>query len=402
MLQQINRHKGLFIIVALFVFSVAYALWPRSVLVEVVKVWRGSMSIIINEIGKTRVIDRFIVSAPVAGYKRRFDYLVGDKVKKGNVVAILEPLRSRVLDPRSKAEAKAKVAAARASLLLAIAREKAAITEANLAARELKRIVKIYRKKLISVSAYDKANSKARQTHDNKRSARFAVRVAKFNLELAQTSLKFSAADKTSKFTEKVMLRAPVSGQILKIHHKSQGVVKTGQALIEIGNPGALEVVIDVLSVDAVRLQPGTRIQFKRWGGDKILSGVVRKVEPVGFTKVSALGVEEQRVLIVADISSPRKMWKRLGIGYSVDASFILWQGKNVVQVSSSALFKVRNHWAVFAVRNKRAVLVRVVPGRQAGLSTEILKGLSPGDIVVKHPDESVENNTRLRFKSWK
>lgn len=395
MLESIKRHKGLIILAALLVSIMIYGLWPKAMQVDIVKVWRGPMTISINEEGKTRVIDRFIISAPVAGYKRRIQFEIGDKVSKNDVIVTLEPLRSTVLDPRSHAAAKAKVAAAKAALQTAEENLKAAIADATLAQQEFIRQQKLIKQKLVARSAYDLAKAANRRQQANKRSAEFAVQVARFELEAAQTTLKYSADSKAEE-DNKVYIKAPVSGQILKIHHKSEGVVNSGQALVEIGDPLALEVVIDVLSADAIRLSPGTAIEFKHWGGNEDLEGVVRRVEPVAFTKVSALGVEEQRVLIIADFTSAKELWRKLGDGYSVDANFIVWRGDKVLQVPSSAVFRYHNQWAVYTVNNKRAKLVPVILGKRGGLSVEILNDLKEGTAIIKHPDDNISDGAAV------
>jgi len=196
-----------------------------------------------------------------------------------------------------------------------------------------------------------------------------------------------------------VVIKAPVNGRILKIDRKSEGVVNEGQALIEIGDPRALEVEVDVLSADAVRIRPGMPVIFERWGGEEDLKGKVRVIEPAGFTKISALGVEEQRVLVISDIVSPPEKWAELGDGYRVEASFILWEGPDVLQVPTSALFHYKVGWAVFVVRNNKAKLSTVNIGYNNGLSAEVLSGLVESDTVITHPDSSIGEGTRVRLR---
>lgn len=400
MLEGLQRHKGLILLGLLVAVALVYGAWPRALVVDGVKVWRGPMSVTINEQGKTRVIDRFVISAPVSGFMRRSSFRVGDQVKKGQVIVELEPLRSTVLDPRARAEAQARVAAANAVLDSAHAKSKVAAADANLAHKTFKRKQKLYSSKLISVGELDTARAQLRKTAATQRSAEFAVKVARFELQAAQTTLKYSATGNVENTNQNVRIRAPVSGQILKIRSKSEGVVKSGQSLIEMGDPSALEVVVDVLSIDAVRLKPGTRIHFKRWGGPGILDGIVRRIEPVGFTKVSVLGVEEQRVLIVADIVSPRKKWDRLGDGYTVDASFIVWHGNEVLQIPASAVFRRAGKWAVFTIVDQRARLRLVEVGRRSGLTIELKSPLNAGTWVVKHPGDEIENGDRIKLRT--
>ena len=400
MLELIKRHKGLMILVVLAVAVLVYGAWPTALLVDTAVIRKGPMKVTIEEQGKTRVIDRFVISAPVSGFMRRTVFRVGDRVNKGQIVIELEPLRSTVLDPRARAEAQARVAAASAVLEAAQAKAKVSAADAELARKDYQRKHKLYKSKLISLGELDAARARLRKTAAILRSSKFAVKVAGFELQAAQTTLEYSAVGETPGAKQNVKIRAPVSGQILKIRNRSEGVVKSGQPLMEIGDPSALEVVIDVLSVDAVRLKPGTRIRFIRWGGQHTLDGVVRRIEPVGFTKLSALGVEEQRVFVVADIVSPHQLWSRLGDGYTVDASFIIWRGNSVLQVPASAIFRHQGHWALYRIVDGRAVLTLVRIGRRSGLAVEIQSELKPGTLVVKHPDNKVSEGVRLRLRN--
>ncbi len=195
---------------------------------------------------------------------------------------------------------------------------------------------------------------------------------------------------------ETVEVRSPINGRLLGLMRESEGVVGAGQPLLEIGDPNALEVVVDLLSTDAVKVESGTRVLFERWGGESTLEGRVRVVEPTGFTKVSALGVEEQRVWVVVDLTSPSSAWQRLGSGYRVEARFILWEGGHILQIPSSALFRHAGEWAVFIVEDERAERRKVTIGRRNGLRTQILSGLTEGEQVVLHPDEGIEPGTRV------
>jgi HlyD family secretion protein len=190
-----------------------------------------------------------------------------------------------------------------------------------------------------------------------------------------------------------------VSGRVLKVHRESEGVVNAGEPLLDVGNPGSIEVKVEVLSADAVKIRKGTPVLFERWGGDTPLEGTVQVVEPSGFTKVSSLGVEEQRVLVIIDITSPPGTWQRLGDGYRLEASFIIWEGKEVLQTPASALFRVGDGWAVFTVVNRRARLRAVEVGHRNGLTAEILSGLTEGEMVITNPDDSIRDGMRVRLR---
>jgi len=395
-----SRLTGFFILFIVILAAVIYGFWPKPVLVDIVEVTRGSMTVTVEEEGKTRVIDRFIVSAPVAGFARRIELDVGDTVIKGHVLVDLEPLRSDVLDSRSRAEAKARVAAAKSAMRVAQENSCAARVDADLAVVEYERKKKLYERASISQEEFDRAEALARRAEAVRRSAEFTIEVARFELDAALTALEYSAARHDDILPEKVAIKSPVNGQVLQVYHQSEGVVNAGQPLVEIGDARALEVEIDVLSANAVRIASGTRVLFDRWGGKQTLEGRVRVVEPVGFTKTSALGVEEQRVLVVADITSEPKLWKRLGHGYRVEASFILWEGENMIQIPSSALFRSDEQWAVFVFENSRAVRRKIEVGQHGGLIAEVISGLAQGERVITHPDDTVNDGIRVCLRS--
>jgi HlyD family secretion protein len=186
----------------------------------------------------------------------------------------------------------------------------------------------------------------------------------------------------------------------LKVVRESEGVVNSGEALLEIANARALEIEVEILSADAVRMGPGTRVLFSRWGGDHPLEGRVRVVEPTGFTKISALGVEEQRVRVITDLTSPEDQWQRLGDGYRVEASFVLWEGESVLQVPASALFRNGDGWAVFVVENNTARRRSVQIGHRTGLAVETLSGVKEGDRVIAHPDDTVQEGKAVAAKT--
>jgi HlyD family secretion protein len=197
------------------------------------------------------------------------------------------------------------------------------------------------------------------------RAANHGVEVAKYELQAAETALKYSAGTVTNEPAVRVPVRSPITGRILKVPHECEGPVRTGEPLLEVGDPSLLEVEVDVLSDDAVKIRPGMRVLFDRWGGDEPLEGRVRVVEPVGFTKISALGVEEQRVFVIADFTSLPEQWQRLGDGYRVEARFVLWHEDDVLQVPASSLFRYNEGWAVFVVENGRAVRREVQVGQR-------------------------------------
>ena len=383
-------------VLLLILAALTYGFRPQPRLVDIAEAKRGPMQVTIQEEGKTRVIDRYIIAAPVAGTTCRVDLEVGDLVEKDETLVNINPLQSQALDPRSRAEADARIAAAEASLHAAEQNVSAANAEADLAVTELARLEPLVEAGHISEERLDQARAVERGTSAALRSALFAVEVARHELEAASTALHYTG--NTSANPEDVVrVAAPVSGRILQLHQECEGVVSRGQPLLEIGDTRSLEIETDVLSADAVKIKPGMLVMYERWGGGKPLAGRVRRVEPVGFTKISALGVEEQRVLIISDITSDAELWQSLGDGYRVESRFILWANDDVLQIPASALFRVDDQWALFVMENNKAKRRRVEVGQRNGLNAQILAGLAEGEAVITHPDKTIEDGTGVK-----
>jgi HlyD family secretion protein len=394
-----RRRIGYIVITLVVLALLVYGFRPQPINVDTARVERGMLRVTVEEEGRTRVIDRFTLSAPVASYARRVDLKVGDVVKRGAPLLALEPLPSAVLDPRSRAAAEARAAAAGAAHLAAKENAVAAASSADLARIEHERALSLRKNSLASAEQEDRARTELERTQAALRAAQLEVEVARHDLEAARTALAYSAAQERGETLERVTLRSPVDGRVLAIHRKSEGVVANGEALIDVGDPHALEIEVDVLSDDAVRIQPGMRVQLERWGGEEPLAGMVRTVEPAGFTKISALGVEEQRVLVIVDITSPPALWARLGDGYRVEAGFILWEEPDVLQIPASALFRASGEWYAFAVESDRARRHRVEIGHRNGLQAQVLGGLSGGETVIVHPDDMLEDGARVKIR---
>ncbi|MDA8431739.1 MAG: efflux RND transporter periplasmic adaptor subunit [Nitrospiraceae bacterium] len=384
-------------VAAVVVFSIMYGFMPKPAVVDIVKAAKGPMTVTVEEEGKTRVKDRYVISAPVAGFLRRIDLDVGDPVKKGQVVADLESQKAPVLDPRSRAAAEASVSAAGAMLAAAEETVSARTAAADYAKANAARSRKLFESGYISRDAMDQSESEAKRTAADLLAAEAAAKSARFELAKARSALGYSAAEQTVNRGKIVPVRAPAPGCVLKIYHESEGSVNAGDPLIDIGDPAGLEVKVEVLSEDAVRIKPGMTVLFERWGGEGNLLGKVRTVEPAGFTKISSLGVEEQRTLVIADITAPPESWQKLGDGYRVDARFVIWEGKDVLQVPAAALFRKGDGWDVFIVRGGKARLQPVQLGHRTGLAAEIVSGLAAGDQVIAHPDDSVRDGSRVR-----
>ncbi len=380
--------------------ALAYGFMPRAVPVDTVAVSRGDLAVTLEEEGKTRVRERYRVSAPVSGYVRRIDLKAGDPVQAGQALAVLEPSRSDALDPRSRAQAQARISAAQAALRGAREQAAAATAGADLAAQELARAQALSDREFVSRATVDQARTAQERAQAARNAAEQAVNVARYDLEAARALLHRAGAGTASDPTARVTVTAPVTGRVLAIHHESEGAVPAGQPLLDVGNPDSLEVVVDVLSTGAVKLAPGTRIHLDRWGGEGRLEGRVRVVEPAGFTKISALGVEEQRVRVIVDIVSPQADWARLGDGYRVEAAFVIWEGRDVLIAPTSALFRHGEGWAVFVVDDGRARLTPVRVGQRNGLQFQALEGLAEGQTVITHPDDKVGEGIKVRSRS--
>jgi len=393
-MKTIREHPALALLAVVIVALLGWGLWPEPVMVESASVSRGPLTISVEEEGRTRVIDRYVIAAPVDGVTCRVELNVGDPVTEGEVLLGIAPMESPSLDARSHAEAEARRAAAESALRAAREQASAAEEAANLAARELERVEPLLQKGLIARDVYDRARTNANAAAADLRSAHFRVDVAEYEAAAARSVLEYEGHESEIR---SVPVKSPINGRILKVAHECAGPVRTGEPLLEVGDPTALEIEVDVLSADAVKIKPGMQVHFDRWGGDGDLEGTVRTVEPVAFTKISALGVEEQRVLVISDFTSPPEQWRSLGDGYRVEARFVLWHSDGVLQVPASSLFRHRDGWAVFRIEDNRVHLRPVVIGRRNGLVAEIVDGLAEGESVVNHPGDEVEDGVRVR-----
>jgi HlyD family secretion protein len=392
----LRRRIFVIAVIAVAVGLTVYGFLPGAVEVELAQVKKGMLQMTVEEEGRTRLKERYVVSAPVPGFLRRIDLKVGDAIRKGQSVALLEPLRSPALDPRSHAEAKATLSAAEESVRAAEERERAARADADYAGKRHERMKALLQKGSIARDTLDQAEADAKRAQANQLSATAAVGVARSDLERARSAARdFSSGGKGSR--GEVTVTSPVAGRVFKVYRESEGAVQQGEPLLDVGNQSDMEVRVEVLSSDAVRIRRGMSVEFRRWGGDRPLTGTVRLVEPAGFTKISSLGVEEQRALVLVDITSPPEEWKTLGDGYRLDTSFIIWEGKDILQVPASALFRSGEDWAVFAADSGKAIKRIVQVGHRSALSAEILSGLKEGEKVIARPDDTVKEGGRVK-----
>jgi len=370
---------------------------PNPVEVEVAEVSRGALVVTVNEDGRTRVKDRYTVSAPVTGNLARPDLEAGDSIEQEQVLARLVPLPPPLLDSRTRAEAKARVDAAMAARRQAQAAVNRARFQRDFARQESKRAQAVVQQGGLARSDADRAVSTYRSSEEELRSAEFGGRVAEHQLKLAQTTLMQLSGE--GEEGEQLEIISPVAGQVLKVFQESEGVVQSGTPILELGDPAALEVVVDVLSQDATRIPTGAPALIERWGGKNPLRGHVRIVEPSAFTKLSALGVEEQRVNVIIDMDDDRELWRSLGDGYRVEARISVWEGKDVLRVPASAVFRSEDSWATFVVEGGTAAIRTVALGETSGLETEVLSGLEEGEMVIAYPSDSVRDGVSVEAR---
>lgn len=376
-------------LVAAFVLG----LRPRPVAVDLGAATRGPLRVTMEEEGKTRIRDRFMISAPTAGRILRVELEPGDPVRAGDVVAVMRPGAPQPLDVRTRANLQAQVRSAEAALGRARADRERALAELRYARSEAARIQKLGEAGVVSKDRVEVAELSLDRGRAAVAAADYEISAAQHQLEAARASLLEAGEDSAGATIE---LRSPVAGSVLRRRHESEAVVPAGEALLEIGDPEDLEVVADLLSTDAARLRPGQPVEIEAWAGAPALRGRVKRIEPAGFTKISALGVEEQRVdVIIAREDSPDR-WAQLGDAYRVDIRVILWEGKDVLQVPTSALFRDNQGWAVFAVEDGKARRRSVEVGRQSGLAAEILSGLRQGEKVIMHPGAEIKDGAAV------
>ena len=378
--------------------ALAWLFRPQPVSVDLATVVRGPLQVSVSDDGETRVRDMFVVSAPLAGHMRRIELEAGDSVVAGEtIVARIEPSDPSFLDRRSEAEVRAGIRAGEAARVHAVAELRRAQAERDFAVTELKRYEGLAASRTISQNDLESARRRARTAEAAVDEATAGLRVRESELDQAKARLMTpgTSADRRAD-CDCVTVRSPVSGNVLQVLAKSEGIVASGAPLVEIGDPGKLEVVTDLLSTEAVKVRTGQRALIEGWGGDHALEGVVRRVEPYGFTKVSALGVEEQRVRVIIDITEPAERWRHLGHGYRVEPRIILWESNDVLKVPLSSLFRQGGDWAVFVSRDGRARLQTLALGNMNGIDAEVLKGVAAGDAVVVHPSDRVGDGARI------
>jgi HlyD family secretion protein len=386
-------------LILVVILATVYGLLPRAIEVDLANVRRGSFQVTIEEEARSRLKERYVVSAPTSGVIQRINAKVGDPVQKGQTVVILEPVWSQALDPRRRAEAEAGVSAAESALKAAQEKVRAAAADADYLEKKLERITNLHADGYVARDQFDQAEAEVKKAKAVRLSAEAAVAVSRSERDRARTALQNFTFRKPTEVRHTIYVPSPITGTIFKIHRESEGTVSAGEPLMDVGDTAELEILAEVLSPDAVKIKKGTPVLFKRWGDDPPLSGVVRVVEPAGFTKISSLGVEEQRTLVLADILSPQDIWRTLGDGYRLEAHFIIMEVTDVLQVPNSALFRSENDWAVFVNDDGKARKRLVEIGQRNGFTAEIHSGIRENEKVIVHPDEAVSDGTRIQSR---
>lgn len=371
----------------------ALAFRPTATRVDVAEVSRGALTVTIRDEARTRARDVYLVSAPVAGRLLRVGNRAGEAVTAGDVIAVVQPAPALFLDDRSRRESETAVRAAEAALSLARAEVAQADSQLAWAQAEARRTETLFASAVASRSALDRARLELRTAAAAREQARAGVNVRQANLETARARLADPAPGGSSART--VPIRAPASGRVLRVLQESEAVVAQGAPVMEIGDPGDIEVVAELLSSDAARVSVGAPVVIDSWGGEP-LRGRVRKIEPAGFLKVSALGVEEQRVNVIIDPVDPPPAWRAVGHGYRVEAAVAVWRADSVLRVPIGSLFRDGGRWAVFRVEGGRARLTPVQIGESDGELAEVRSGLEAGQRVVVYPGQAVSDGGRV------
>ena len=378
-------------VVLLAVAAAAWALRPQPVPVDLAVIGSGPLEVTVEDEATTRIREVYTVSAPVGGKTQRSPRHVGDIVEAGEtILAVIQPGDPGFLDIRTQRVSEAQIEATRAAIDLAEAQVRQAQAQLDFARSDLDRAMELARRETISQRALDQARFEVATAESGLASAEATLEVRRRELASAEAGLIQPGGPATESATCCINVMAPIDGQVLRVLVESEQVVQAGAPLIEIGNPGDLEVVVDLLSRDAVRVEPGAEARITGWGGGEEFAARVVRVEPSAFTKVSALGIDEQRVRTIVAFTDDSQALRRLGHNYRVVAQIAVWQGEDVVTVPLGALFRDGDSWAVFVAENGAAALRRVEIGERNMRQAQIISGLGVGEQVILHPSDRI------------
>jgi HlyD family secretion protein len=388
------------LLVMLAVAGIVWSLLPRPVPVEVAVVMTGRFVATVDEDGRTRVRERYVVSAPLTGRLSRIQLKAGDRVGEGDVVATIIPSPAPFLDPRSRREAQERLGAAEAVLERSKALVERAKAQAVQADQELTRTQTLVERGASTAQALERAELAKRVADRDLRAAEFQLHAAEHELDQARALLaRYTDAEKETP-PETWNVIAPVGGLVLKVTQESETIVQPGSSILEVGDPRDLEIVVDVLSTDAVEIRPGAQVTIEHWGGPDALAGRVRRIEPAAFTKISTLGVEEQRVNVLIDIVSEPDHWAGLGDAYQVDARIVVFTQDDATLIPAGAVFRRGESWNVFVVEHGRAQLRTVALVRRSGRIAAVSSGLSANDQIIVYPSDRVAAGVRVAATS--
>lgn len=377
---------------------IAYGFLPEPIPVETVVAKRSSLQVTVNDDGETQVREKYIVSAPVSGKMLRVTLEEGDTVERGKTeIAQIKPNAPALLDARTRAEAEARLRTAEAARLQASAAVTRAQEALKLAIRENQRATSMNKKNAISKAELDAAEYRERMARAEVRSAEFADRVAGYEIDQAKAALRFTQPGEQDSFHETFRVISPIDGRVLRVLNEDSKVVSAAMPLVELGDTHDLEIIVDVLSTDAVKIRVGDDVHVEHWGGEQSLNGTVRRVEPAAFLKVSALGVEEKRVNVIIDFNDSPDDYESLGDGFRVEARIVVDEtDEESIKVPSGTLFRESGRWYVFKVVENTARKTAVELGLSNGIETEVTNGLTEGDVLISHPSDEIIDNVAV------
>ncbi|EMI21530.1 Efflux transporter, RND family, MFP subunit [Rhodopirellula maiorica SM1] len=388
---------GIMIVAA--VMASIFAMFPEPIEVDSATASIGTLQVTVQEDGKTRIREKYVVSAPVMGRVSRIELDPGDHCSEDTLLAVILPSVPAFLDARAQAEAKARVQAARAALQRAESASAQAVINNELASTIFDRAERLRPSNAVSQSEFDIAKTEKLASTQAIKTARFDVEIASFELAMAEAAVEQFADANDDTAVEPFEIMSPINGRVLRVIQQSSAVVPVGTPLIELGDPRNLEIEIDVLSTDAVRIKPGAKLTIEHWGGESPLNGYVRVIEPGAFTKVSSLGVEEQRVNVIADFNESPGRIASLGDGYRVETRIVVNELADVLLIPNSALFRHQRKWHVLTIVDGKANLQAVEIGVQNESQTQIVEGLNVSDAVIVYPSDSLTPGTAVRPK---
>lgn len=394
-----KKKIGYTVLALLLVGLLVWAFMPTPAIVEVAIVTQGRFERSVQEDGKTRVRDRYQVSTPLTGRLARIRLKQGDWVEAEAPVATLWPVAPAMLDERARAEQGAHIGAVQASVARARANVERASAAVEQARTELKRSEALAQQGFVSPTQNETGRLTVRLREQELESARQEANAARYELAQSQIAVKQFSLAQPGQQQQAYTVRSPVRGQVLKVLEQSEGMVMAGTPLLDLGDPEKLEVVVDILTEDAAQIKPGTTVQLSNWGGADVLTGKVRLVEPAAFTKVSALGVEEQRVNAIVDITTSPERWRSLGDGFKVDVRVLVQVVENAVKVPVSALFPVGARSGLFVQDDGRARMREVEVAARNGVDAWVKTGLANGTVVIVYPDTKLKDGARVKTR---